>query len=357
MVPLVRVLVLVLFVCSACRRTAEPAEPAPGPARVRCVVATTEKLARTVTLRGLVEVAPAHHALVAAQVAGRLNTLLVHEGERVKAGDVLAEVDGRQARDAALQAKAAMTGADAALVNATVTAERMTRLLEHGIAARQEVDDAQSRLAAARAMAATAKSAFDAADRTAAFATVRAPLSGVVLRTLRAPGDLLDGTPATPILELGDPAFLTLLSSAIPRDLIALAIGQKGEARFEALPDKAWKVAVSTIAPMIDPTTGVGSVRLAFEGAAPPIGLSGEASLVVGEVEALSVPTTALRGAANGGSEVLVCGEGTLRASSVELGVRANGKVEVRSGLAAGERFVATGVLGLEDGVAWEAAP
>jgi RND family efflux transporter MFP subunit len=270
---------------------------------------------------------------------------------------VLAEVDGRQARDAALQAKAAMAGAQAALVNATVTAERTSRLLEHGIAARQEVDDAQARLASARAAAAAAQSALDAADRNAAFATVRAPIAGVVLRTVRAPGDLLDGTPATPLLELGDPAFLNLLVSAVPRDLVELAVGQVGEARFEALPDKRYRVTVSTIAPMIDPLTGVGTVRLSFEGPTPPIGLAGEAHLAAGESEALVVPSSALRGGASGGSELLRCEEGKLVVTPVVLGARDGAKVQIRAGLTAGQRFVERDVLGLEDGQVLEERP
>ena len=238
-----------------------------------------------------------------------------------------------------------------------MTAERTTRLLEHGIASRQEVDDAQARLASARAAAAAAQSSLDAADRTAAFATVRAPIAGVVLRTLRAPGDLIDGTPATPIVELGDPAFLNLLVSAVPRDLVELAVGPGGEALFEALPEKHYRVSVSTISPMIDPLTGVGTVRLAFEGAAPPIGLAGEAHVAGGETEALVVPSSALRGGASGGSEVLRCEAGKLLITPVVPGTRDGVKVEIRSGLTTGQRFVQSDVLGLEDGQTFEELP
>ena len=233
--------------------------------QVRCVPVAPESLTRTITLRGVVEVAPGFHALVAAQTAGRLTSVRVQEGQHVQSGAVLAEVDARQASDAALQAQAALAGTEAAVQNAKVSAERTTRLFEHGIAARQEVDDANARLLATRATADGARAALEVARRSVSFATVRAPMSGVVLRTFRAPGDLVDGTPATPVVEVGDPSKLNLLSNAAPNELVQLIIGQHGVARFEALPGRIWNLEVKTIAPMIDTTTGVGLVRLAFK--------------------------------------------------------------------------------------------
>lgn len=331
-----------------------------APLAVRCVAVAAAPLERTVSLRGIVEVAPGHHALVAAQTAGRLTSLVVHEGERVERGALLAEVDTRQASDAALQAQAALTMAEAGVQNAKVSAERTGRLFEHGIAARQEVDDAEARLLSLRATAEGARAALEIANRNVSFAKVRAPLSGVVLRTLRAPGDLVDGTPATPIVEVGDPSKLDLLSSAAPAELIQLAAGQHGVANFEALPGRAWDVEVTTIAPMIDATSGVGSVRLGFAPGrpGPPIGLAGEARVEVGPAaSAIVVPSTAIRGSASGGSEVVRCEDGRLRVAAVELGARAGGRVEVTSGLAAGQRIVPADVLGLEDGVAIEVRP
>ena len=342
----------------ACKRPA--VEPAAPPLHVRCVRVTTEDLPQRVSLRGVVEVAPGFHALVAGQVAGRLTSLLVQEGQRVQKGDVLAEIDPRQASDAALQAQAALAGAEAGVQNARVSAERASRLLERGIASRQEVDDANAKLLSLKAAADGARAAVEVAKRNVAFATVRAPLGGVVLRTLRAPGDLVDGTPAAPICELGDPTKLNLLSQAAPEELIQLVLGQPGVVRFEALPGRSWDVEVKSIAPMIDPTSGVGVVRLAFRPVPtlPPIGLAGEVKIDVGTLAgAVTIPSTALRGAAAGGVEVLLCAEGHLHSTPVEVGVRAEGKVQVRSGLDAGQQLVPADVLGLEDGAAIEAQP
>lgn len=353
-----RVWVLLLLFCG-CRRPAEVATEV-HPLQVQCVSVAAEPLSRAVLLRGVVEVAPGHHALVAAQTAGRLTSLVVREGQRVERGALLAEVDARQASDAALQAQAALSMAEAGVQNAKVSAERTGRLFEHGIAARQEVDDAEARLLSLRATVEGARAALEIANRNVAFAKVRAPMSGVVLRTLRAPGDLVDGTPATPIVEVGDPSKLDLLSSAAPAELIQLEAGQHGVAHFEALPGRAWDVEVTSIAPMLEATSGVGSVRLGFAPSqpGPPIGLAGEARVEVGTAaNAIIVPSTAIRGSASGGSEVVRCEGGHLRVAAVELGARVGGRLEITSGLAAGQRIVPADVLGLEDGVAIEVRP
>ena len=338
-----------------CKRPAEPV--AAAPLQVRCLTVTAQTLNRAVSLRGVVEVAPGFHAMVASQTAGRLTSLLVQEGQRVEKGDVLAEIDGRQAADVALQAQAALAGAEAGVQNAKVSAERTARLFERGIAARQEVDDAQARLLSLQAAAAGARAAAEVARRNVGFATVRAPLSGVVLRTLRAPGDLIDGTPATPIAELGDPTRLNLLAHAAPDELVQLALGQRGVVHFEALPNRTWELEVKSIAPMLDATSGVGLVRLAFSPGAtmPPIGLAGEVKVEVGSLpDVVTIPSTALRGTASGGKEVLRCDDGHLRATPVEVGVRADGQVQVLSGLSVGQQLVPAEVLGLEDGTAIE---
>lgn len=349
---------LLLFALFGCQRAAEPAVVAP--LQVRCVEVTAQTFARSVALRGVVEVAPGFHAMVAAQTAGRLTSLLVQEGQRVKKGEVLAEIDARQAADVALQAQAALAGAEAGVQNAKVSAERTTRLFERGIAARQEVDDANARLLTQQAAVAGAKAAAEVARRNVGFATVLAPLGGVVLRTLRAPGDLIDGTPATPIAEVGDPTRLNLLAHAAPEELVQLASGQHAVVRFEALPGRAWELEVRSIAPMIDVTSGVGAVRLAFVPgpAMPPIGLSGEVKVEVGSIaDAVTVPSTALRGALRGGMEVVRCEEGHLRATPVEVGARAEGRVQVISGLVVGQKLVPAEVLGLDDGAAIEVLP
>ncbi len=349
-----------LTLLSACHRATRESPETPVVLAVQCTEGSVQRLIRTVHLRGVVEIAPGHQALVAPQIAGRLLAVAVREGDPVRRNAILAQLDARQAHDAVTQAQATLAGADAAVQNATLTADRTRRLFEHGIAARQELDDATARLASARSIATAARASLNSVGRNLAFATMRAPLDGVVLRVLRAPGDLVDGTPSTPVVEVGDPGVLDLLASAIPADLVRLAPDQPGTARFEALPGRNYPVTVRSISPTIDPAAGVGTVRLALApgAGAPPIGLAGEAAITVGAQDGVRmIPTTALRGTTTGGSEVLLCDHGHLRATEVHLGAREDTRVEVLDGLAPGAKVVVANVLGLADGAAYRESP
>jgi multidrug efflux pump subunit AcrA (membrane-fusion protein) len=115
-------------------------------------------------------------------------------------------------------------------------------------------------------------------------------------------------------------------------------------------------VVVRTVAPAIDVTTGVGLVRMTIAPEAtprPPIGLAGGASVDVGErPAALVVPASALRGAAAGGSELVVCDQGHARVAAVEVGARRDGRAEITRGITAEERVAVDNPLRLSDGAA-----
>src|SRR6185369_9161785 len=109
--------------------------------------------------------------------------------------------------------------------NAEATQARTERVFEHGVAARQEVDDAVTRTAMARAVETEAEVALKRTRRQVERATVRSPIAGVVVRLLRRPGELVDGTPATPVLEVADPSVLELVSDTTASDLVRIAKG------------------------------------------------------------------------------------------------------------------------------------
>ena len=123
-------------------------------------------------------------------------------------------------------------------------------------------------------------------------ADVRSPIDGTVVRVIRRPGELVDGTPATPVLEIADPAVLEFLATASPADLVQLRREQTANPALRRAPgshvrcDGACGVAVDR------PSNGLGTVRLALVNtdARPPLGLFGVASVSVGHHDALVFP-------------------------------------------------------------------
>jgi len=195
---------------------------------------------------------------------------------------------------------------------------------------------------------------------------LRAPIAGVVVHVLRRAGELVDGTPATPVVEIADPEHLELRAEAPAAALVRVHEGDAAEIRIDALPEHALRGRVVFVSPAVDAMTSLGLVRAAID---PPedagldlkLGLAGSVAVEVGRVaDAVLVPEASLRRSTEGTRQVIVCvaAGGSVRAEvrEVEVGARDDGSVQIRSGVTAGELVVTDHVLGLDDGAALEPA-
>jgi len=320
------------------------------------------ELRDVVEVRGTVAPLPDRDALLAPQVAGRLLKVEVREGDAVAEGTVVARVDDAPLVDAALQADAALTRAKAEHHNAVTTLARTQHVFEQGIAARQELDDAVAKEASTAAAEAEADAAARVARRTTSRALVRSPLAGVVLKVLKRSGELVDGTPATAVVEVADLKELELTADVPAADLLRLERGQQGTLSCAALPGRSWRVAVARVSPSVDRATGMGTARLSIlpsAGPRPPVGAFGEARLEAGEAHpGVLVPRAAVRNGTRGAPELVVCGEdGKAHVREVHPGPGGAGTVDVAGALDGGERVAVEPVLGLAEGDALAGAP
>ena len=224
---LVTVAGFVLPACSSGRTTA-PAAEAGAPIPVTVMAVATSDIAGTFEAGGVVQARTT--ATIMARILAPVSDVRVAPGDRVRAGQVLIVLDGRdlaaQARGASAAALAAEQGvtaaasdqqaADAALVLARATHERIAGLYAKRSATAQELDEATGALRAAEARAAgtaaraqaavsgvdSASAASEAAGTTASFATITAPFDGVVTEKMIEPGNM--AAPGTPLMRLED---------------------------------------------------------------------------------------------------------------------------------------------------------
>lgn len=309
-------------------------------------------VADTVELRGTVAPLPDRDAQVSAQVPGRVLRLLVREGDRVTAGQLLAKLDDGPFVDDLHAAEAALTKTRVEVRNAEATSARLERVYEHGIAAKQEVDDARARAQSAGATASEAEAAARRAQRQVERTAIRSPLAGVVVRLLRRPGELVDGTPATPIVEVADPSRLELVADVPAADLVRLQRDQAAEVAIAAVPGSPLGAKVAAVSPSVDRTTGLGVVRLALpEGSRLPIGVLGTAHVRVGTARSsVGVPSPAIRSGTGAEVEVMLCGsDGQAHVRRLPRGVSTGGRTEA-PGLEPGQRVVVAPVIGITDG-------
>ncbi len=341
---------LALVACACHAQSGEEREE-PVTVEVHCVPAARQRVELTVTLRGRVAPPPGEDLPLSSQVVGRVVSLEVTEGAHIGPGEVVALVDDSMSRDAVRQAQAGVVQAKASAQNADATLTRVRALVARGIAASQELDDAEANASRAHAAVHAAEAAADTARRTLGRVKVKSSFAGTVTKIWRGPGALVDGTAATPIVEIAS-SELELAADATERQLAGIRPDQS--ARITLASGGSVLQGVVRARPMaLDANTGIGLVRITLHDKEPRplVGTFGVAAIDQGQRDnVLVVPDAAMRGAAADGAELVVCKDGKAEIRPVQVGWRDEQRVEIVSGLAEGERVAIDHVLGLETG-------
>jgi membrane fusion protein (multidrug efflux system) len=332
--------------CHHAPETAQRAEPV----AVHCESPKAVGVDDTIALRGRMQPPPGGDLPVASQVVGRVAVVPVHEGDVIKAGDVVAVLDDANTRDALRQAEATVAQAQATVANANATLARTKALVARGIAPKQELEDATAKADEAQANIAASMAAADLARRTLGRVAVRSSFAGVVTKVWRGPGALVDGTAATPIVQLAETNALEFVADATASELMGVHQGDAVRGMLNEGGD--FEGTVRLRARSLDPATGLGTVRVAVatspDGAL--IGAYGRAVVTSSHREGVpTLPSSALRGSVADGSEVAVCAQGKVALRAVKTGWRSDNRFEVVDGLKPDEKVAVDHVLGLED--------
>lgn len=318
---------------------APPAASYPAP---KVAVAGVQRARLPQVYVGVGELEAVRQVLLATEVGGRITRIAFESGQRVKAGQVLVQLN-----DAPEQAEARRL--EAQLRNAELQLARVVRLLDEDAATREQLDNAR----AARDMA---QGELQRVQALIAQKTVRAPFDGVLgLRRVHA-GQYLNA--ADPIATLVDAASLranfSLDEQAVPR----LRTGQPVDVRVDAYPGRRFRATINAIDPMISRSR---TVRVQASLANPEGALKAGmyASVRVerqdGPASVLAVPETAVTYTAYGDTVFVVQdapGKGLVaKRVAVKVGTRHEGLVEIEEGLRENDRVVTSGQLKLNDGM------
>lgn len=278
---------------------------------------------------GFVE--PEHPVTVSSRLTAPVVAVLVKEGQAVTRGQTLVQLDDTQQQALLVQAKAQAQGQ-------SLIEQRTSTLFGQGWVTRTANDAAVASARAARAGAVAASAQLGQM-------TVRAGISGVVLKRDVEPGDL--ATPGKALLSLGDPARVRVTATVDERDIPRVQVGQRAVLSSDALPGRLMRGHVLEITPSGDPDQRSFRVRIALDREGNlPLGLTLEVNIVTREhPRALLVPAAAL---VEGHVWRIEAGRARLRPASA--GIAGSDKVEVVSGLAAGDRVIVNPPGGLTDG-------
>ena len=329
---------------------------APEQVESEAVVPVSAEPARVGDLRasihatGTVTPAPGAELLVVAPESARIAEMPKAEGDRVATGDLLVRFEIPSASADVARQQAEVGRAEAQIENARAALTRARELFDRGVAARKEMEDADRDLADAQASHAQAQAALASAESAAGRATVRAPFSGVVVRRLHNPGDLVEATASDPVLRLVDVRRLEVTALIPIGDVARITIG----APAHLTSGVAATLTVTSLPTAVEQNTGSVPVRLSFVNPGPafPIGAPVQVDIEAEEhAGVVLVPATAVVREGESTAVFVVAGD-TAERRPVVVGLTDGTNTEVLSGLDAGEMVITRGHTGLPDGAA-----
>lgn len=340
--------------------------------------------------------APVHQVSVRSQVEGRLLSLSIDVGNSVDQGQVLARLDDNllavavnreqaelatlesELARAKIQVKNAQIQLEEALVQleqAENDATRYVELAKTGLIAQQQAESFQTAakvaqkavlsakeqintekqgIAAAISRIAAQKAAISEQQQRQAFTTLIAPIEGVVLTKTGETGNVIQ--PGEEVLQIGDFSRVKVIVPLSELDLGSINLGQKVEVKFDAFAADSFFGRVTSIAPLADSNARQISVEVTVANPNRKIkgGLLARVTFVSTKQQRVIVPESAII-AENGVNYIFVVNEAkeTRQASvtkkQVQLGDRANGKVEIVTGINPETKFVVRSSKPLSD--------
>lgn len=347
--------------------------------------AVRRDLVQTVVASG--RVMTPRRVFIGAVITGRVLRIPVDEGQQVKRGDVLIVLLDEDERAAVLQARAAVEQTDAKLrqlrevalpaaehnlaqaqANLTQAQQQYRRteaLREKGFVGQSALDDAARNLkvaeaqlrgaqvqvetnrpagsdvALARTALAQARANARAAEARLDHTVIRAPVDGTLIGRSVEPGNVVQ--PGKELMVLAPAGETQIVVQIDERNLSQLAVGQSAQCSADAFPGERFGATLFYVNPGVDALRGAVEVKLRVP--RPPAYLKQDMTVSV-DIEiarikdAVVIPADAVRDVGSAQPWVLVVKGGRAHQQPVRLGLRGDGRVEVRDGLASGDVVV-----------------
>ncbi len=321
-------------------------------------VGTAERVDLPIWIEGLGTVIAAQQVTVRAQVAGRLDKVMFTEGQAVKKGDVLAQIDPRPFRIQLLQAQGALARDRAQLAAAKKNYERYKGLVEQKLVAQQQVDELAGQLGQAEGAVKIDQAQVEAALLQLDLAQIKSPIDGITGIRLVDAGNLIPANDTTGIVVVTaiDPAAVLF---TVPQDklpLVAGAIG-KGDTRVDVYNrDGSSKIATGTLA-VLDNQINTQTSTLRLKALVPnpnrvlwPNAFVKARLLVETRPGALVVPAVAIQRGPEGTYVYIIGPDKTAQMKRVQVELMTGDRAVIASGLEGGEQVVVEGQSQLRPG-------
>lgn len=330
---------------------------------------------KTVEATGVLK--PSRLISVGAQVSGRIEKLQVTLGEKVKAGDLIAEIDSRVQLNSLKSAEAALRNAQASrevqianLHQYDLVLQRQRKMLEMEATSQADFDSARANVESARAQVKALEATISQqqtevanAQTNLAYTKVTAPIDGTVLKIVSKQGQTVNAALSAPtIVIIGDLSRMAIYAEISEADVVKTKVGQEVGFTVLGMPEKRYASTLKGIAPAPDSitneegsssnsTSSGSSSAIYYNGLFEVENLDGklraymtaQVSIVLNRVVGtLLIPSSAVGHQSDSGRYFVevVDKDGRRQRRQVVLGLDNNTLIEVKAGLEEGEQVV-----------------
>ncbi|UCC40451.1 MAG: efflux RND transporter periplasmic adaptor subunit [Candidatus Aminicenantes bacterium] len=342
-----------LFSCKPPGQQEEPQEEAFGAAPVKVFKVKKQRISEKLLYTGTIEAWKKTN--ITPDIGGKIARIHVEEGDRVRKGQLLAEMDTRAIRLQLKQAEAASAVAEANYNDAKRNNERMDRLLKEKAVSDQQHEKIKLAFEAAEAQLQQTRAALNLAQHNLDVSLMKAPFSGVIASKNAEVGDVINPmmggfSTVSGVLTLMDFSRIKIEIDASHQDIVLIKKGQPALLKVAAFPDEIFKGSVSLVNLTADPSTKKFKVEVSVNN--PDFVLRpntfGEVTLEVSTHEnALVIPQKAVL---EHTYVFVVRKDNIAERKEITLGLQNSDRIEIVQGLKEGDLVVVEGNYGLEDG-------
>jgi RND family efflux transporter MFP subunit len=345
-----------VFLLTGCGEKIEPGNvKASKKERVKATVVSAKLIRQPLIYESVGTVSAKTVSTISSKLMGAVKEILVREGDQVKKGDRLANIDDRQVSAMLRQAKAALaearraeTAAGAGAELASATYARYQNLMKDGSATAQEFDEIQSRyqqaqagLAAAKQRVKQAEAGVSSAAASANDAVIVSPYDGTIRAKMIDVGDL--ATPGKPLLTI-ETTGNYIVDLVLPEQYIqTIALNQEVIVAVSALGNKTFTGSVQEIFPAADVKSRSFLVKVRIPAdKALRSGMFARVSIPIGNAGLMLIPATAVIHSGQLTGIYIVDDTQTAKFRLIRTGKTFGDSLEVLSGLKQGDRYVTT---------------
>jgi RND family efflux transporter MFP subunit len=344
---------LLALIAAGCKRedvnaaSAPPAGMLVGPENIFVVKA--QEIRTGPAISGTLQ--PEEQATVRAEVGGAVTQTVAEQGERVRAGQLLARIDAAAMREQVLSARSAVTTAQSSVDIAQRQVARADALLKAGAIAERDAELAHNQLTAAQGQLDDARARLTNAQQQLNKATVSAPFTGIVSARQVSAGDVVSSGAA--LYTVVNPATMRLEASVPADQLSDVRLGAPVNFTVNGYPNRRFTGRVTRINPVADPATRQVRiiVSLPNQGGVLVGGLFADGQVSSEARTAPVVPISAVDERGLAPFVVRIKG-GVVQKTDVQLGIRdaSTETVEIRGGVAPGDTILLGAARGISAG-------